>query len=295
MRHHLLAFAAFAALSACSERDESATDKAAEKARPTEPVVETMRLYVFDCGHIAVKELGAYDRGGAYNGRAADLVNPCFLVRHPSGDLLWDAGLPDSINSAPGATVETADMTLSVPKTLKGQLERIGVPPDYVEFFSISQSTFDHVGNADLFKNSTFIVNEKERDRMFSAEARANSQNFANYADLEAAKKATFSDSYDVFGDGRVIIASMPGPTPGHSVLLVNLEHTGPVLLSGDLYSLKEAREGRTVPTFNSSADETLASMDRFEELARASGARVIIQHEEADYNILPRAPAFLD
>jgi glyoxylase-like metal-dependent hydrolase (beta-lactamase superfamily II) len=130
---------------------------------------------------------------------------------------------------------------------------------------------------------------------MFRADAKADQATFADYADLEAAGKTTFTDSYDVFGDGKVIIISMPGHTPGHSVLLVTLEHSGPILLSGDLYHLAEARERRTIPQFNTDVEATLASMDKFEELARESGARVIIQHEDADFRNLPRAPAYLD
>ncbi|HNR76002.1 MAG TPA: hypothetical protein PKM48_02660, partial [Parvularculaceae bacterium] len=102
-------------------------------------------------------------------------------------------------------------------------------------------------------------------------------------------------DSYDVFGDKSVIVISMPGHTPGHSVLFIDLEHSGPILLSGDLYHLTEAREKKTIPVFNTDADETLASMQKFEDLATAGGARVIIQHEDADFNNLPRAPAYLD
>lgn len=293
MRIFRLAAVALVALAACSK--EGIEAPAEEKAAPAEPKVDALRLYVLDCGHIVVKNLGLFDRGGAYDGRSDNFVDTCYLVRHPAGDLLWDAGLPDAIHDAPDSTVDSEDFTLTVPKTLKGQLERIGVPPDYVEFFSISHSHFDHVGNANLFKGSTFIVSEKEREHMFRAEARADKEAFANYSDLEAAKKTTYTDSYDVFGDGKVIIISMPGHTPGHSALLVNLDHSGPILLSGDLYHLTEAREKRTTPTFNTSVEETLASMDKFEELARASGARVIIQHEDADFNNLPRAPAYLD
>lgn len=294
MRFSSIALAALMTLAACSKAPE---DKApeAEKPRPTEPTVEALRLYVLDCGRIDVKKLALFDGGGAYDGRSDSFVDACYLIRHPSGDLMWDSGLPDAINQAPDSTVDTEDFKLTVPKTVKGQLERIGVPPDYVEYFSVSHTHFDHVGNANLFKNSTFIVNEKERDYMFRPEARADTQSFANYSDLEAATKATFLDSYDVFGDGKVIIISMPGHTPGHSVLLVNLEHTGPVLLSGDLYHLTEAREKRTIPVFNTNAEDTLSSMDKFEELAKASGARVIIQHEDADFNNLPHAPAYLD
>ncbi len=289
MRRFLFAFLAVAA---CSKAPEALPT--AEKAKPIEPKVDALRMYVLDCGHIDISDLSIFDRGGAYNGRADTFVDTCYLVRHPNGDLLWDAGLPDAIHDAPDGVTE-APFTLKVPKTLKGQLERIGVPPEAIEFFSISHSHFDHLGNANLFKDATFIVNEKERAHMFRDEAKKDAQAFASYADLEAAKKTTFTDSVDVFGDGQAIIISMPGHTPGHSVLLVNLEHTGPVLLSGDLYHLTEAREKRTIPTFNTDADETLASMDKFEELASASGARVIIQHEDADFDNLPRAPAYLD
>ena len=292
MRALLIAAAGFAALGACSR--EAAPAVPVEKPAPIEPKVDALRIYVLDCGHLEVSDMAAFDRGGAYNGQKRSVVDTCYLVRHPAGDLLWDSGIPDAIHDAPDGVTQDV-FTMTVPKTLKGQLERIGVPPEAVEFFSISHSHFDHVGNANLFKGSTFIVNAKELDYMFRAEAKADAETFNSYADLEAATKATFTDSYDVFGDGKVIIVAMPGHTPGHSVLLVTLEHSGPILLSGDLYHLTEAREKRTVPTFNTSVDETLASMDKFEELAKASGARVIIQHEAADFEKLPRAPAYLD
>ena len=287
-----LLIVALAALAACAKSPDALP--AEEKAKPIEPKVEALRLYVLDCGRIDVSDMGVFDKGGAYTGQKRSMVDSCFLIRHPSGDLLWDSGLPDAIHDAPDGVVNEP-FRLTMPKTLEGQLERLGVPPDYIEYFSISHSHFDHLGNANLFRNSTFIVNEKERDHMFRADARADAEAFAAYSDLEAAKKSTFTDSYDVFGDSKVIIISMPGHTPGHSILLVNLDHSGPILLTGDLYHLTPARASRTVPEFNTSAEETLASMDKFEELAKASGARVIIQHEAVDFNNLPRAPAYLD
>ncbi len=272
-----------------------APDAPAEAAAPViERTVDALRLYVFDCGRIDVSNMGVFDRGGAYEGQTRAMVDTCYLVRHPDGDLMWDAGLPDAIADAPDGVISDG-FTLRVPKTLKGQLERIGAPPEAIEYFSISHSHFDHVGNGNLFKRATFIVNEAERRFMFREEARKDTQAFAGYSDLEGAKKASFTDSYDVFGDGKVIIVTMPGHTPGHSVLLVNLEHSGPILLTGDLYHLTPARENKTIPTFNTDADQTLASMEKFEQLARDSGARVIIQHEIAHFENLPRAPAYMD
>ncbi len=95
----------------------------------------------------------------------------------------------------------------------------------------------------------------------------------------------------DVFGDGTVVVMRMPGHTPGHRSLLVRLPQTGNVLVSGDLYHFPENRAGRVVPVFNTDRAQTLASMDRFEELARRLKAIVIIQHEPGDVGKLPRFP----
>ncbi|VAW07849.1 MBL-fold metallo-hydrolase superfamily, partial [hydrothermal vent metagenome] len=104
-----------------------------------------------------------------------------------------------------------------------------------------------------------------------------------------------FDGDYDVFGDGSVTILATPGHTPGHTSLLVNLKNSGPVLLTGDLYHLLESREKRIVPTFNTDAEETLRSMDRFEALAAETGARVVIQHVLEDMDVMPKAPEYLD
>ena len=63
------------------------------------------------------------------------------------------------------------------------------------------------------------------------------------------------------------------------------------MLLSGDLYHALEAREKKGVPPFNTSRKETLASMDKFEKLAKETGAKVIIQHEPRDIAKLPPFP----
>jgi glyoxylase-like metal-dependent hydrolase (beta-lactamase superfamily II) len=82
----------------------------------------------------------------------------------------------------------------------------------------------------------------------------------------------------------------LPGHTPDHHALLVRLK-SGPVLLSGDVYHSLEAREKRGVPPFNTSRKQTLASMDKFEKLAKDTGAKVIIQHEPRDIGKLPPFP----
>jgi N-acyl homoserine lactone hydrolase len=94
----------------------------------------------------------------------------------------------------------------------------------------------------------------------------------------------------DIFHDGRVVMLDTPGHTPGHNALLVRLQ-SGNVLLTGDLYHFTEQVAIKGVPPFNTDRADTLASMDRFDKIARNLNAKVIIQHEPADIAKLPRFP----
>lgn len=269
-------------------------DTPAGAAVDGDSAVSRTRLYTFDCGHIEVLDLAQFDRAGAYDGRQATLVDQCFLIRHPDGDLLWDTGIDDAINDMPDGVLSSS-MRFTMPRTLEDQLVELGLGADDIEYVALSHSHYDHVGNAGDYASTTWLVDAAERDFMFRDEARADTETFSLYSALETADTIIFTDDYDVFGDGSVVIVQTPGHTPGHTSLLVRLDETGPVLLSGDLYHFAEAREKRTIPVFNTDPEQTLRSMDRFEALAESTGALVVIQHDPGDYAALPHAPEFLD
>ncbi len=285
-------------LVACMPGEEAHEAAPAEDAMASAPAPvtsdEALRLYAFDCGRIDMLDLGLFSSKGEYAGRQNKAADMCFLIRHPNGDLMWDAGLPDALNEqADGVT--NGPFHVAVPTTLASQLASIDVAPADIEYFSISHSHFDHVGNAAMFTESTFLVDKDERAHMFRDEARADEQSFPLVAALEDATTIQFDGDYDVFGDGSVTILAMPGHTPGHTSLMVNLENTGPVLLTGDLYHLLESREKRIVPVFNTDEEETHRSMDRFEAFAEETGARVVVQHVLEHMAALPTAPEYLD
>lgn len=310
MRNPMTLSVAILALAACGQKtpatEEGAAASAAAPAGETAGTDEAsapalagedgagLRLYVLDCGHFEVSDLGVFDRAGAYDGQTGELVDTCYLIRHRSGDLLWDTGVPDALNAQPNG-VSDPPFHVSLPKTLKGQLAELGLAPEDIELLSLSHSHFDHVGNAGEYAGATWLVESAERAFMFSDAARANAESFSAYSAFETAETVELDGDLDVFGDGSVRIISTPGHTPGHASLLVNLPNSGPILLTGDLYHMTESREHRRVPTFNTDADETLRSMDRFEALAASTGARVVIQHEPDDIAALPMSPDYLD
>jgi glyoxylase-like metal-dependent hydrolase (beta-lactamase superfamily II) len=275
-----LALAAAALLSACASTHEQATE------RPD------IRLYAMDCGRITASDADVFADDGAYAGQPKNLVVPCFLIRHPKGDLMWDTGVPQSLADVQGGVTE-GPFHIVVARKLTDQLAQLGLQPSDIEFLSVSHSHFDHIGNGNLFAAATWIVDSEERAHAFRDAARADSREFAAYSALENAPTRLIEGDgdYDVFGDGSVVIIQAPGHTPGHTVLLVRLPEAGPLLLTGDLWHIAESRAARRVPRFNSDRAQTLQSMDKFERIASETGARVVIEHVPADFDALPRFP----
>lgn len=273
----------------CSQGEQGIPEQTPPNETTDESVgAPSIKLYTFDCGNIEVSDFDAFSSSGDYAGQGGKLVNTCYLVRHPQGDLLWDLGLPHALIGAGPQT--DGIFTLSLESALTDLLAKIDLTADDIELMAISHSHFDHTGQAALFSSAEWLVHEDEFEHMFGTEE-GGAQNVA-FTELQ---KVIFSEDYDVFGDGSVVILEMPGHTPGHTVLLVNLFETGPVLLSGDLYHRAASRELSRVPRFNSDETQTRASMAAFEQLAKELGARVIIQHEALDVSALPKLPGFLD
>ena len=107
------------------------------------------------------------------------------------------------------------------------------------------------------------------------------------YGALAGNPRTLLDGDHDVFGDGTVRIISAPGHTPGHQVLLVDLVETGPVLLSGDLWHFRFNRAERRVPVFNTDPGQTLASMERIEQVLARTGAVLWLEHDLAQAETL--------
>jgi N-acyl homoserine lactone hydrolase len=258
----------------------------------TEPA-SSVQLYALDCGRLVLKDMSLFSDTGEYEGKPGTLADPCFLIRHPHGTLLWDTGLGDKL----AANREGTDLNgirLFVDHPLVAQLAQIGIQPDDITFMAFSHFHLDHTGNANLFTHATWILNKPELEAALGPNPPFGVDT-ALISGREHAKTQTIDADYDVFGDGSVRILKAPGHTPGHQVLELKLAHAGTVLLSGDLYHTRENRQFRRVPAINSERADTLASMDRFEKIAAATHARVVVQHSPEDFAALPKFPAYLD
>lgn len=235
---------------ATSGRD---TLNAAAQPRRNAPPKD-VRLYVFSLGNIPISDSKAmFSEQFDLHPRGCCII-VSHLIVHPRGTLIWDAGMvPDAEVGKNMASRSLGRFTIEPPKrSLSDQLAEIGYKPSEITYIAFSHLHFDHVANGNAFKDSTWIVQEAERNAMFPDKPGPN-VDVSNYRELKNSRTIILSnmisaDQYDVFGDGTVLIKPAPGHTPGQQMLIVRLPKTGPVMLAGDLYHFREERAGGFLP-----------------------------------------------
>ncbi len=234
-----------------------------------------VKLYQLIGGSIFVKKLEVFSQDTTYTGQQKQFTDAYYVISHPKGNLMWDAGLPEQLVTPKPYDEPSGTFRIQRPDSLANQLKSIGFKIEDFKYFAMSHSHFDHTGHANLMKDATWLVQENEYN--FNLSDTLKQKNPALVA-LKNVKK--LNGDFDVFGDGTVVIKYMPGHTIGHQVLYVEVAGLEkPVLLTGDLYHFEENRENKGVPSFNYDVKQTLESMDKFEAFAKEKNAEVIIQH----------------
>jgi N-acyl homoserine lactone hydrolase len=253
---------------------------------------EAVRLYVFDCGHLRVDTVQPFGIDDDETD-VRELAVPCYVIEHPRGRLLWDAGLPSSLAAGDGWQALDDGEQVRFERPLADQLAELGLDMNSFDYVAFSHMHFDHVGAANEIEHGTLIIQRAEHDAAFADEVTVIGFEPRLYTGLEGLDKRVIDGDHDVFGDGRVRIVAAPGHTPGHQVLFVDLAEHGPVVLSGDLYHFRISREQQRIPVFNVDPEQTLESMARVEALVAETGADFWIQHEAAHFETLRLAPAY--
>lgn len=255
--------------------------------------VTSTRLYIFDLGTLPAPA-DPYKTYGVHpaEGRMSVIG---YLIVHPKGTLIWDTGVvPDDRlgTDFPGAS-------RGGKRTLKDQLAEIGYSESNITYLGLSHYHGDHSANANSFTSSVWIVQKPERDAMFSDTPPPMAARAADGDDKLKNSKTIILlrvDPYDVFGDGTVLVKPAYGHTEGHQVLVVKLEKTGWVALTGDLYHYPEERAAKTLtPTFDYNREEDLASKARIEDYVKSIGAQLWIEHDYSFNQKLKKSPLYYE
>jgi len=255
--------------------------------------VKSPRIYVFDNGTLSgldPKQFFGFERSEL---KAVDFTAQSYLIVHPQGTLMWDAGV--IADSQFKGTEPVKEGISTATKPLLPQLAAAGYTPANVTYFAMSHYHSDHTANANAFAGSTWIVQKAERDVMFGATP-VQIMAPATYSALKDAKtKVLDNEDFDVFGDGSVVVMTTPGHTPGHQVLFVKTAKRGPIVLAGDLYHYPEERTTGKTPSFEFNAAQSKVSRNRIEIFLKQTGAQLWIEHDIATHANLPKSPKYVE
>jgi glyoxylase-like metal-dependent hydrolase (beta-lactamase superfamily II) len=235
-------------------------------------------LHVLEHGYLEAVNAPFIDERGRRHLVTTTWPDRCYLVAHPAGLLLWDTGLPEAdLLTDPWAR---GGYKKVITAPLLPWLAGLGVVPRDVTHLGLSHLHVDHAGNVGPFTAATVLLGTREHAYAFGPDIDDHAYHRADYASLEERETVLIGESHDVFGDGTAVIHAAPGHTPGHQVLALALTEPGPLVLVGDAFYAPEDRTRRRVPTWNTDLDASFRSIDRIEQLATASGARLLVHHD---------------
>ena len=257
------------------------------------------KLFRLDCGHSLANDESVWTPGKNV-GRSIEFSSTCWLIKHGSEWLLWDTGVPESaLNDPRGWSTLPKLIVYHLDRTLTDQLAEIGLRPRDIARVAISHTHGDHIGNMGLFPNSTVLMQRAEYSWINSGDGPNDNVNqlMALARKLLGTPKTLqlIDGDTDIFGDGSVTLISTPGHTPGSQSLMVHLENSGFIILSGDVVHSEENFEKNIVPSLNTDKAESIASMEKIRQIIARYKATLFINHDKKQTDKLKLLPAFYD
>jgi glyoxylase-like metal-dependent hydrolase (beta-lactamase superfamily II) len=241
----------------------------------------TLALYMFDSGTLAL--------------RGVEVPVPFFLIRHPQGDVVVDGGNPLAVAEDPrahwGALADVFEVHMTEEQHCAAQLRRLGVQPDDVGHVVQTHLHIDHTGALGHFSNAMVVVHARELQAARAAEDPVATGYVRADYDRPELRWQLADGELDLFGDGTIRLLETPGHSAGHMSLLLDLEDTGPVLITADAVDNRGQWEGREPPRALASPEEAERSLARLRALAEQTDAVLVLGHDSHNWSQLRRAP----
>lgn len=235
-----------------------------------------------------------------------------FVIKHRDGLVLFDTGLdpavvsdPNYVDSAIGRFFMGRVFRFDIgPKdTIAENLRRLNLCAEEVKTVVISHLHFDHIGGLAEVSQAELLVSRQEWQKLSEPHPERDYV-FREHIELPTAKwrpidfAATddplltlFGGSYDVMGDGTMMLLPTPGHTAGSLSMLIRDGERAPILLIGDLsYSPKLLLRDQLPGVYD---DQTLlrASFAKVRELKALVPDLVILSsHDPAAADLLQDA-----
>lgn len=233
-----------------------------------------IKVHIFHTGSVRVdraipfKERNPLAVTGFFRGEDKKLTLPvsCYLIQHPRGNVLIDTGWDSRyVRERPrrffGLLNGVSTPILRDGESVDCHLERLGLRASDLDCIFFSHMDFDHTSGLRLVKDAKRIMAAEEEiadsKRYFYRYVKTN-WDFADVRPFhyEDSGIGPVGKSYDVFGDGSVVLVNTPGHT--HGLFSAVVAGGGRyVLLAGDAAYTQKSITERRIPGFT--VDKVLA------------------------------------
>lgn len=238
-----------------------------------------IKVSIFHTGSVRVDQAIPYKEKnplavtGFLRGEAKKLTLPvsCYLIEHPKGRILIDTGwdsryVTEKPRRFSGLLNGISTPILKSGESIDCRLAERNLSDSDLDCIFFSHMDFDHTSGLRLVKNAKHIMASREelRDagRYFFRYVKSN-WDFALVEPFfyEDTGVGPVGRSYDVFGDGSVVLVNTPGHT--HGLFSVKVSGGGKyIVLAGDtVYTQKSVKE-RLIPGFTVDAGLAKKSLD---------------------------------
>lgn len=210
------------------------------------------------------------------------------LLRHPSGNVLFDTGCAPQAAEDPlgrwGGLAKVMQPIFAPQHAVVNQLPRHGLAAEDIDVVICSHLHPDHCGCNAAFARATVIAHAAEL-----AAARAEGAEKQGYLPQEWDIPQGYSEidgERDLFDDGRVVLLPLPGHSPGLTGTRIELERDGAFLLASDAAPMMCHVDQGYAPKNSWDMDLAVRSLAEIK-AQKDRGATVICGHDDAQWQEL--------
>jgi N-acyl homoserine lactone hydrolase len=238
-------------------------------------------------------------KGGAFRDKRS-FAATAILVTHPQGDFLVDAGFGAGIAAHVHAQPWFARSPYRATGTASEQLDASGYDLGRLHGVLITHSHWDHVSGLDRLQVPIWT---NQGELQYAAEARdgkvfrtvSQGHEIHRYK-LDDAPYLGFPSSYDVHGDGSVVVALAGGHTTGSVIVFVTLPGGKRYAFIGDVaWQLEGVRRPAQRPLLMrklADVDPAQVRQDLLRVASLAGLMQVVPAHDLTAYEGIPRLAA---
>lgn len=196
-------------------------------ALPEAKPPQGMKLSAVMAGKMFSQAAFAYRGGGLTDKRVFGMGG--ILVQHPQGTLLFDTGFGSKVDEDFRTIPLLMQLTSKYEKerTVAAQLKASGIEPASLKAIVLTHAHWDHVSGIVDLPGVPVWITRAEHDFVQNSGKPAvrlmKSYGALPYRDYDFPQGPYlgFGSSYDVFGDGSVVLVPAPGHTPGSIIAFI--------------------------------------------------------------------------